>query len=147
MSQAIIDFCEGLKTTLLGVEDRLAKARAALDVGAVQVEGEAKKHVEEAAKQLQAFKAHAGVVAQAVRAELPERAAAVQERFKGLGDEAQMALRHATVFMAEAAAQGAQSAAGALSESAKRAQALAEKVRHDTAVTVAEEAPPAKPTV
>ena len=69
MSQAVIDFCEGLKTTLLGLEQRLGKAQAALSFSATQASEEAKKHVDEAAEQLQQFKVHAGLMAEAIRAD------------------------------------------------------------------------------
>lgn len=137
MSQAVIDFCEGLKTTLLGLEDRLAKAQAALSVGASQAGGEAKKHVDEAAEQLQKFKAHAGLMAQAIRAELPEQTEAMKEKLTEFGQEAQVAMRHAVVFLAEATSKGASGAAGALLAGAKQAQRLAENLRNDTAVAVA----------
>ena len=37
MSQAVIDFCEGLKATLLGLEDHLGKAKRSLDSGTTQL--------------------------------------------------------------------------------------------------------------
>lgn len=135
MSQAVIDFCEGLKTTLLGIEDRLGKAQSSLASGAVQVSAEAKKHIEEASEQLEKFKVHAGLMAEAIRAELPEQTAEMKEKLKGFGLEAQVAMRHAVVFLAETASKGAEGAAAALKEGALKAQALAEDLRHDTAVT------------
>jgi hypothetical protein len=141
MSQAVIDFCEGLKTTLLGVEDRLGKAKKSLETSAAQAGGEAAKHIDEAAAQLEAFKVHAGLMAQAIRAELPEQSAAVKEKLKEYGQEAQVALRHAVVFLAETAAKGAEGAAGALHAGAKQAQKVAENLRHDTAVTIVEPEP------
>lgn len=138
MSQVVIEFCEGLKTTLLGVEERLGKAKASLTTSATQVGGEAKKHIEEASEQLAAFKAHAGLMAQAIRAELPEQTAEMREKLKGFGLEAQMAMRHAVVFLAEATSKGAEGAAAALKEGAERAHTLAENLRHDTAVTIVE---------
>jgi hypothetical protein len=141
MSQAVIDFCEGLKTTLLGVERQLGAARRSLESGASQVEGEAKKHIDEASRQLETFKTHAALMAQAIRADLPEHTATVREKLKDFGAEAQVAMRHAVVFMAETAAKGAEGAAAALKEGASRAQSMAEDLRHDTAATVAEPAP------
>ncbi|MBL8551036.1 MAG: hypothetical protein JNJ73_13705 [Hyphomonadaceae bacterium] len=135
MSQAIIDFCEGLKTTLLGVEDRLAKAKDSLASGAGRVEDEAKKHIDEASEQLRAFKAEAARMAEKVRAELPEGAGAAQEKLKEFGLEAQVALRHAAVFLAENAAKGAETAAAALKKGA-------ENLRRETAVANRTEAPP-----
>lgn len=142
MSQAVIDFCEGLKTTLLGVEDRLAKAKRAMDSGATNLSGDAKKHLSDAVDQLEAFKAHAGLMAQAIRADLPEQTSAMQEKLKEFGQEAQVAMKHAVVFLAEAASKGAETSAEALLAGAKKAQSVAEDLRRDTAVTVAE---PAKP--
>lgn len=136
MSQAVIDFCEGLKTTLLGIEDRLAKAKSSLETGAGKVSGDARKHVEEAAEQLKAFRTHAGLMAQAVQADLPGRAEEARDKLKEYGLEAQVAMRHAVVFLAETASKGAESAAAALQEGAKQASTLAEKLRQDTAVTV-----------
>lgn len=144
MSQAVIDFCEGLKTTLLALEDRIGKAQANLASGAQLVSGEAKKHVDEAAEQLEKFKAHAGLMAQAIRADLPEQTAEMKEKLKGFGLEAQVAMRHAVVFLAEAASKGAEGAADALKQSAVKAKTLAEELRHDTAVTVVE--PDAQPS-
>jgi hypothetical protein len=142
MSQAVIDFCEGLKTTLLGIEDRLAKAKLALESSAVQLSGETKKHVNEAAEQLEAFKAHAGIMAQAIRADLPEQTSAMREKLKEFGQEAQVAMKHAVVFLAEAASKGAEGSAEALLAGAKKAHAVAEDLRRDTAVSVIE---PTKP--
>jgi hypothetical protein len=147
MSQAVIDFCDGLKATLLNLEDRLGKAQSALSVGASHASEEAKKHVDEAADQLQKFKVHAGLMAQAIRADLPEQTAVVKEKLSEFGQEAQVAMRHAIVFLAETASKGATGAAGVLQAGAKQAQRLAENLRHDTAVTVASEAdtPPQAP--
>jgi hypothetical protein len=142
MSQAVIDFCEGLKATLLGLEDRLGKAKRSLDSGATQLGGEAKKHIDEAAEQLEAFKAHAGLMAQAIRADLPAQTSAMQEKLKDFGQEAQVAMKHAVVFLAEAASKGAEGSAEALLAGAKKAHAVAHELRHDTAVSVIE---PAKP--
>jgi hypothetical protein len=144
MSQAVIDFCEGLKTALLGIEDRLGKAKRSLESGTAQVSGEAKEHVEKAAEQLEAFKAHAGVLAQAIRADLPHQTAVVKEKLKEFSQEAQVAMRHAVIFLAETASKGAEGAADALEASAKQAQKVAQDLRHDTAV-VATEPPPATP--
>lgn len=136
MSQAIIDFCEGLKTTLLGIEDRLAKAKDSLGTGASKVSTEAQKHIEDASQQLSSFRAKAAILAQSVQAELPGTAAEAREKLKDFGLEAQVALRHAAVFLAETASIGALGAAGALQGGAKQASALAEKLRHDTALSV-----------
>lgn len=146
MSQAVIDFCEGLKTTLLGLEERLAKAQTAFSSTAARAGDDAKKHVDEAAEQLQKFKAHAALMAQAIRAELPGQTEAVKEKLAGFGQEAQVAMRHAVVFLAETASKGASGAASALEAGAKHAQRVAEDLRHDTAVTVVPDAePPSKP--
>jgi hypothetical protein len=138
MSQAIIDFCEGLKTTLLALEDRLGKAKSALEAGASQANIEAKKHVDEAAEHLAAFKTRAEKMAQAIRAELPQQTAVASEKLKEFGQEAQVALRHAAVFLAETAARGAEGTAGALQAGAKSAHRVAETLRHDTALTAIE---------
>lgn len=146
MSQAVIDFCEGLKTTLLGLEDKLDKARRSLEAGAAQASGEARKHVDEAAEQLDAFKTHAALLAEAIRADLPEQTSAAREKLKDFGQEAQVAMRHAVVFLAEAASKGAEGAAGALQAGARQAHKMAEDLKRDTAVTVVEpeqSAPPA----
>lgn len=145
MSQAVIDFCDGLKTTLLALEQKLDKARRNLEAGAAQTGGEAKKHVDEALEQLEAFKAHAALMAQAIRAELPEQTGAMKEKLKDFGQEAQVAMRHAVVFLAETASKGAESAAEALQAGAKRAHKVAEELKRDTAVAAAPEqaAPPA----
>ncbi|MEZ5960573.1 MAG: hypothetical protein R3C30_09140 [Hyphomonadaceae bacterium] len=142
MSQAVIDFCEGLKTTLLGIEDRLGKAKLSLESGAVQVSGEAKKHIDEAAEQLEAFKAHAGLMAQAIRSDLPAQTSAIQEKLKEFGQEAQVAMKHAVVFLAETASKGAEGSAEALLAGAKKAHAVAQELRKDTALSVTE---PTKP--
>jgi hypothetical protein len=146
MSQAVIDFCEGLKTTLLALEQKLDGARRNLEAGAAQASGEAKKHVDEAVEQLEAFKVHAGLMAKAIRAELPEQTGAVKESLKDFGQEAQVAMRHAIIFLAEAASRGAEGAAGALQAGAKQAHKVAEDLKRDTALTVVEPeqtAPPA----
>ncbi len=142
MSQAVIDFCEGLKTTLLSIEDRLGKAKQSLDGGATQLSGETKKHIDDAIEQLEAFKAHVGLMAQAIRADLPAQTSAMQEKLKEFGQEAQVAMKHAVVFLAEAASKGAEGSAEALLAGAKKAHAVAEDLRRDTAVSVVE---PAKP--
>lgn len=136
MSQAVIDFCEGLKTTLLGIEDRLGKAKQSLESSAAQIGDEAKKHVEEATEQLQAFKAQAGMMATTLRAGLPEHAAELKEKLTEFSQEAQVAMRHAVVFLAEAASRGAEESAEALLAGAKKAHAVAEDLRRDTAVSI-----------
>lgn len=147
MSQAVIDFCEGLKTALLNIEDRLTKAQHSLSEGATGVSDETARHIKEATTQLETFKAHAGLMAQAIRAELPDQAASIREKLQEFGLEAQVAMRHAVVLLAETAAKGAQGAAGALQESAKKAHTMADKLRHETAVSVkgseGSETPPA----
>lgn len=145
MSQAVIEFCDGLKTTLLAIEDRLGKAQSSLAVGAVQVGGEARKHIQEASEKLEQFKAHAGLMAQALREDLPERTAEMKGKLKEFGLEAQVAMRHAVVFLAETASKGAEGAASALQQSAHKTRALAEELRHDTAITVAAETPQKPP--
>lgn len=143
MSQAVIDFCEGLKTTLLGLEDRLEKAQTALSSGAAHASKDARKHVDEAAEQLQKFKVHAGLMADAIRADLPSRAGVLKDKLGEFGQEAQVAMRHAVVFLAETASKGATGAASALQVGAKQAQKLAEQLKHETAVTVTSpETPP-----
>ncbi|HEX8901323.1 hypothetical protein [Vitreimonas sp.] len=132
MSQAVIDFCEGLKSTLLTLEDRLAKAKTNLETGAAGASSEAKKHIDEAAAQLAQFKTHAALMAQAIRADLPNQTAVAQEKLKDFGQEAQVALRHAVVFLAENTAE-------ALQVGAKSAQRVAEHLRHETAVAVVED--------
>lgn len=129
MSQAVIDFCEGLKTALLNIEDRLAKAQRSLSESATEVSQEASKHINEATSQLETFKAHAGLMAQAIRADLPDQAASVREKLHEFGLEAQVAMRHAVVLLAETAAKGAES-------TAKKAHTMADKLRHETAVSV-----------
>lgn len=138
MSQAVIDFCEGLKSTLLALEDRLTKAKTNLEAGATGASAEAKKHIEEANEQLARFKVHAGLMAQAIRADLPSQTAIAQEKLKEFGQEAQIALRHAVVFLAENAAE-------ALQVGAKSAQRVADELKHETAVAVVEDSakPPA----
>lgn len=136
MSQAIIDFCEGLKTALLTIEDRLAKTTCALENGAAEATEEAKRHVSAATAQLATFKAHAGVIAQAVRADLPQQTAFAKEKLNEFGKEAQVALRHAAVFLAETAAKGAEGSADVLQAGARSAQRVAETLRHETAVAV-----------
>jgi hypothetical protein len=146
MSQAVIDFCEGLKTTLLALEQKLDKAKRNLEAGAGQASGEAKKHVDEAVEQLEAFKVHAGLMAKAIRADLPEQTTAMKEKLKDFGQEAQLAMRHAVVILAEAASKGAEGAAEALHAGAKQAHKVAEGLKHDTAVTVVEPDRTAPPT-
>ncbi len=137
MSQAVIDFCEGLKATLLNIEDRLGKAKEGLDVGASGAQLEAKKHVEEATAFLEAFKLKAAQMALSLRTDLPEKSKPIRETLHEFGLEAQVAMRHAVVFLAEAASKGAEGASVALKEGAQRAQTLAQGLRHDTAVTLA----------
>lgn len=141
MSQAVIDFCEGLKTTLLAVEDRIEKAKTTLSAGAAEAQDEVKRHLDEASEHLDAFKAQAAEIAANLSAELPEKAKPIREKLGEFGAEAQLALRHAVVFLAEAASKGGDAAAGALREGAHRAQKLAETLKRDTALT----APVAEP--
>ncbi len=142
MSQAIIDFCEGLKTTLLDLEARLDKASETLAASAEEAQSEAKKHVDEAAAQLQAFKARAAKMAEVARAELPAHATGVGEKLKDFGVEAQVALNHALVLMAEGVAKSAEAASEALKEGGRRAHAFAEGAKHHTALTAPEQKKP-----
>lgn len=135
MSQAVIEFCDGLKDMLLGLEDRLAKAKASLAEGAGEATSEARKHIDEANEQLAKFKNEAARMARAIRADIPNQAA-VREKLKEFGLEAQLALRHAVVFLAENTAE-------ALQAGAKSAQHVAETLKHDTALTVTQDQKPA----
>ncbi len=98
--------------------------------------GEARKHIDEAAEQLRAFRTHAALMAQAVQAELPGRTEEAREKLKDFGLEAQVAMRHAVVFLAESASKGAGGAAAILQEGARQAGTLAERLRQETAVSV-----------
>jgi hypothetical protein len=62
----------------------------------------------------------------------------MKETLTGFGQEAQVAMRHAVVFLAEQAAKGAEGAGEALKSSAKTAQKVADDFRGDTAVTTVE---------
>jgi hypothetical protein len=141
MSQAVVDFCQGLQTTLLAVEERLVKAKAALEAGGAGVRDEAEKQVEKASEHLSAFKIKAARMAAEIRAELPEKIDAVEAGLKDFGLEAQVAMRHAVVFLAEGASKSAEGAATVLKRGAERAHDLAETLRHDTAVAVRADAP------
>lgn len=145
MSQAIIDFCQGLQTTLLAMEERLGKAKAALDAGATQANAEAKKHVQDAVDQLARFRAHAAIMAEALKADLPQQTLAAKEKLKEFGQEAQVVLRHAAVFLAETTARSAEGAADALITGAKVTRRVADDLRHDTAVVVAQPEKPNPP--
>src|SRR5690349_12407619 len=132
MSQAIIDFCQGLQTTLLGIEDRLAKARDSAERAGADLAKETQEHIDVASQQLADFRAKAGEIAASVRAELPKDAEDWKERLDQLGLEAQVTLRHAAVFLAETTAKGAAGASSLLQRSAERAQSMAQHLRDDT---------------
>jgi hypothetical protein len=83
-------------------------------------------------------------MAKTIRADLPEQKSALRERLAEFGIEAQVALRHAVVFLAEAASGGAEGAADMLNKGSQRAKFLAETLKRDTAVTVA--APKSEPS-
>lgn len=133
MSKAVIEFCHGLETALLGIEERLGKATRSIAAGAGSVEAETKKHVEEASALLAAFRTKAAATAASLREEIPEHAEQMQARLAGFGAEAQTAMRHALVIMAEAAAKGAVTAADALKAGAEEAHEFAGRVRDKTA--------------
>jgi len=143
MSQAVIDFCENLKTTLLGIEAGLAKAKRNVAAGAAYAGYETKEHLDEAIVQLNAFKTQAAEAAKKWRDELPQSPAELREKTtkaaQEFGLEAQVALRHAAVIVAEAASKGAENAAVALQAGAQQAQNYAEGLRRDTAVVPADE--------
>jgi hypothetical protein len=130
-----------LELTLLSIEEQLGKAQKSLAAGASAVESEAAKNVAQAVAQLSGFRAKAGEMAQSLRAELPEKVEHMQDRLKDFGIEAQTAMRHAVVFLAETAAKGADGAADLLHKSAERAHDVADDLRRDTALAVT--APPA----
>lgn len=140
MSKAVLEFCHRLELTLLGIEEQLGKAQKSLATGAQAVESEAAKNVAQAVAQLSGFRAKAGEMAASLRAELPETVDHMQDRLKDFGIEAQTAMRHAVVFLAETAAKGADGAADLLHKGAERAEGVAGDLRRDTALTVA--APP-----
>lgn len=142
MSKAVIEFCDRLETTLLGIEDQLAKAQKALVAGAQSAESEAAKNVTQAVAQLSAFRVKAGEMAANLRADLPDHVERVQDKLQDFGVEAQTAMRHAVVFLAETASKGAVGAADLLQKGAVRAQNVADDLRHDTAVTIATPAQP-----
>jgi hypothetical protein len=137
MSKAVVEFCHRLETTLLGIEEQLGKAQKVLAAGTHAAESEAAKNITQAVAQLNGFRVKAGEMAASLRAELPEKVEHVQERLKDFGIEAQTAMRHAVVFLAEAAAKGADDAADLLHKGAARASDVAEDLRRDTAITVA----------
>lgn len=140
MSKAVIEFCHRLESALLGIEEQLGKAQKSLAAGAENVESEAARYVVQAGAQLAAFRAKAGEMASSLRAELPEKVEHVQDKLQDFGIEAQTAMRHAVVFLAETASKGAGGAADLLSKGAERAHDLADDLRRDTALTV----PPAE---
>ena len=134
MSRAVVEFCHRLETTLLGIEEQLGKAQESLSAGAHAVESEAAKNVAQAIAHLSGFRAKAGEMAASLRAELPETVDHVQERLKDFGLEAQTAMRHAVVLLAETAAKSAEGAADLLHKGAERAHDVAEDLRRDTAL-------------
>jgi ABC-type transporter Mla subunit MlaD len=142
MSQAVIDFCDGLKAMLLGLEDKLGRAQASLASGAASATEEANRHLSEAAEQVQRFKTEAAHMAESARESVPQGAAALKVALGEFGQEAQVALRHAAVLLAESAARATEGAAGALQSGARQAQRVAEALRHETAVTAAPPPPP-----
>lgn len=136
MSKAVVEFCHRLEITLLSIEEQLVKAQKALATGAQSAEGEAEKYVKRAGAELAAFRAKAAEMAASVRAELPEKVELAQDKLQDFGVEAQTAMRHAVVFLAEAASKGAGGAAVLLQKGAAKAQDLASDLRRDTALTV-----------
>jgi molybdopterin converting factor small subunit len=140
MSKAVIDFCDRLEATLLSIEERLAGARRSLEEGREQMVGEARKHLDEAAEELNSFKAKAGEMAAELRADLPKQAATIREKLSEFGQEAQVAMRHAVVVLAESASKSARGVASALEQGAQRAHGYAEALRRETAVARPEDA-------
>ena len=138
MSQAIIDFCQDLQATLLGIEDRLAKARQSVDSAGAAVAQQTQEHIDTATRQLADFRVKASDIAAKLRADMPENSGEWKERLTQLSLEAQVALRHATIFLAEATAQGATGASALLQKGAGHAHAVAQHLRDDTAVVVRE---------
>lgn len=136
MSQAIIDFCQRLQTTLLGIEDQLAKARDSAERTGAGLAKETQGHLDTANRQLADFRAKAADMAAKLRQELPEHSGELKERLNQFGLEAQVALRHAAVFLAEATAKGASGASDLLHKGADRASVMAQHLRDDTAVAV-----------
>lgn len=141
MSQAIVDFCQGLQTTLLSIEERLVKARESAERAGVAVATETQGHIDAASAQLAAFRVKAAEIAASARAELPENPTELKERLNQFGLEAQVALRHAAVFLAETTAKGAIGASALLQKGALRAHEVAQNLRDDTAVVVRDQAP------
>jgi hypothetical protein len=141
MSKAVIDFCDHLEKTLLAVEARLTKVQHAIGEGATGAQTDAKKQVDAAAQELRELQAVSAVFLEAIKADLPAQSKALQARFGEFGIEAQLALRHALVSLAEVAAKGARTASGALDHGAERAHQLAEELRRKNAVVPAAAAP------
>jgi ElaB/YqjD/DUF883 family membrane-anchored ribosome-binding protein len=129
MSKAVIDFCDRLEAALLSIEERLGRARRSIEEGREAMVGEAKKHLDEAAEELTSFKTKAGEMAAELRADLPKQASTVRDKLAEFGQEAQVAMRHAVVVLAEAASKGAKSVASALEQGAERAHGYAETLR------------------
>lgn len=139
MSQAVIDFCENLKTFLLGVEANLEKANASLNEQASHARTEAQKHVDAATTQVAAFKSNTAALAKTLRENLPNQQAAMEHALKDAGAEAQVALRHAVVYLAEATSKGATGAAVAFQHVAAGAHTAAENLKRETALVSAPE--------
>jgi hypothetical protein len=132
MSQAVVDFCEGLKTVLLDVEKRVGTAQAALAKSAGHVEKDAKKQLDQAARQLKDFRIDAAGLAENIRKDFPAQAAGAQKALNEFGHEAQAAMRHMLVMMADAASVGADTAAHALEAGARSARKFADEARGPT---------------
>lgn len=141
MSQAVVDFCNGLETTLLAVEAKIGEAQRGLASGVAGLHQDAATHLAEATQQLSAFRGQASEIAQSLRASAPAEAVTAVEKLKEFGAEAQVALRHAMIFVAEAASKGAAGAADALQAGSERALSVAEALKRETAVAALSEAP------
>ena len=137
MSKAVVEFCDQLEKTLLAIEARLNEAQHAFAATTAGAQADAKKQVEAATQELKQLQAVSGVFLEAIKADLPAQQVALQARFSEFGAEAQLALRHALVSLAEVAAKGARSASGVLEVGAVRAAKLAEDLKHKNAVVPA----------
>ena len=133
MSKAVIDFCDRLESMLLSIEERLARAKHSIEEGRDAAAAEAKKHLDDAVEELNSFKTKAGEMAADLRAELPKQTATAREKLAEFGLEAQVAMRHAVIVLADAASKGAKSFASVLEQGAERAQGYAETLRRETA--------------
>ena len=129
MNTEVTEFFEALESMLEDIEERLRRARGAIESGASEDEQKAIEHISDSHGAVTEFRERAQNLAVRLRQEAPEAVQSARERLDNLSGEASSAVRQAVILLAEGVSGGAEGAAKLLKAGAARAHDLADDLR------------------